>query len=122
MKTKFFLPSPKIDFFLKSYFSIVLIPLIGVYVSLQGLYLSGKDYWRGGVGDGPLVFFIYGFYTSLVSYSIFIILSFLFILFFNNKLMSGRKINKKTKFGLFMLSLVFYVLTLLIISFAMSLF
>ena len=123
MKLKTMFPNPQVDFFIKSYLLNLVMPFILVYVAINIFYLSNRDRWKlGSAGEGPLVFFIWGFYLLIFVYFVSLFLVDLFILFFNNKLMSGKKINKKTKFVLFLLSILFYILTLILISFLMSLF
>ena len=123
MKIKTAFKNSQIDFFIKSYLFLLLIPFILVYLAINILYFSNSSSWKwGGPGEGPLVFFIWGFYLSIFIYFLSFFVVILFILFFNNKLMSGTKINKKTKFALFLLSIVFYVITLFVVSFFYSLF
>ncbi len=123
MKIKLSFSNPEVDFFIKSYLLYLFLPFLLVYLAINTLYFSNPGQWKwGSPGEGPLVFFIWGFYLSIFIYFFSLILISFFIIFLNNKLMSGKKINKKTKFALFLLSVFFYALTLVIVSFVYSLF
>lgn len=113
--------NPQLDFFIKSYISLLIIPFTAMYLIGHVLYLGGRYFWESPMG-GAYAFALLSFSYIFISYFIFLILVTIIILFFNKKLMSGSKIAGKTKFSLFLLSVLFYIFTLLALSFFRVLF
>ena len=106
----------KLDFFLKSFLSTLFFPIIGMRIVAILFYMLGKDYWEYR-GEGSYAYAFIGVYVVFISYFFFLIITWILILTLNKKLMSGDKLNAKTKLGLFLLSIVFYITTLFVLYF-----
>lgn len=116
-KIKVSFNNPKFDFFAKSLIGFFIVGYFSTYIFARLFYFIGRDYWESGLGGGWLLYFIYGFYSILISFLISNTIYVLLVLFLNKKLMSGDKLNAKTKLGLFLLSIVFYITTLFVLYF-----
>jgi hypothetical protein len=121
MKIKTALSNPQVDFFVKSYLLVLIIPFIGMSVWLRLFYLLFKSWWESP-WEGAFAYALWGTITGYYAYFLFLFLTVLLVLFFNKKLMSGKLINKRTKFGLFLLSILFYIFTLLAFGYIQQLF
>ncbi len=109
---KYFSAHSDFDFFIKSYLSVLLIPFASLVIWLSIFYFSGKSIWSNTAGEGGFAFAIYGTLSGFFIYLFSFLVSIIFILVSNKKLMSGSKISKKSRIGLFGLAFLFYLLTM----------
>lgn len=116
MKNSSFLKGkPNYDFLLKSYLIITVIPLFFSILTLYGIFFLGstKDLWKN---EGALAFYLWAVPLTIIVHIFSFLVSIIFILFLNRRFMSGSKLTKKTRFGLFGLAFLFYLVTMSIAS------
>lgn len=106
---------PKVDFFTKSYLILFLIPYIGVNIWTRLFYFLGKDLWEIR-GEGAFVYSLWAVLTGYFLHFFLLLVSTIFLLVSNRRLMSGSFLSKKTRFGLFSLAFLLYLVTMYFLS------
>lgn len=117
-KVKLSFSNPRVDFFVKSYISFLLIPFLSAFTFIFTLSRLG-NIWGLWDREGVLGLYIWGSIGGLIFYFLGIIFAILFIVLFNKKLMSGSrapKFNRFPRFTLFALSFLAYVVTTYVIG------
>lgn len=110
--------NPKIDFLLKNYFLLTIIPWIGMSLWVNVFYILGRSLWERR-GEGAFVYSIWAVFSGYFLYLLLLGLVIFLILLTNRRWMSGDKLTKKTRFGLFGLAFIFYLVTMWIVSILM---
>lgn len=114
MKNK--LNNPLTVYFLKNYLLLLVLPFIFVFTFSSLVTIVG-NYFKLWEGEGYLGLLIIGKLGGYITYLFSLLLSFLLIIFLNNKYMSGRFLTTKTKLVLTFMAFLLYLLTLYVLSF-----
>jgi len=115
---KLALKNPKLDFFVKSYFLFLSLPILLMHLGIYLTYFVGNIWGMWDDGSILGLYVISGF-IAIVSHIFGILLVFVLVPIFNYRLMSGDRVPKFNRFPrltLFVFSFLAYILTSYIIG------
>lgn len=120
-KSNFFLKDPSLDFFLKTYFLFLTIPIILSDIFAYSLLFVSQDL----LVNGSFSLLLFAGVLGLVGYVLGYLVVVVVVALFNKKLMSGGRVKKFNKFPrltLFLLAFIFYLITMFFVNYILKIF